>query len=370
MWPGGGSGRGLFNLIELTLPKRSFVTHSGLRVVLESLPFLERLRNAGNIGLVFEDDDYLPENTLNLMEFDQTRSVTIEEDGMAINAWMPTPSTAFKVFYSCPNLDTIKILSSEKQLMVLAEVLAEIEEDVAIKELEVHATWEPFQIGGLDLVAIAIGQYLNRLYLTLLDGYSWIIIKVVSEQCLVLERFHLEIWNENIEDEQVLQQEQVTRFPNLKDLKIKCEMYVDHLTPLLFDWVFGTRSNLTTAQYIAPLDWLTHHNISETIVKNHSSSLEMLIISNTKTNGSNPQDEEDGMRLGLEIVDYLLDKCPGISVIGNLKTWAKVDYYDPSNENYYRSKESGLGKLKQQAMDENWDLDLDLENLDFMYNVR
>ena len=42
--------RGLRQLINLTLPAKSFVTTSGLRVLLENLPCLETIKNAGKMG--------------------------------------------------------------------------------------------------------------------------------------------------------------------------------------------------------------------------------------------------------------------------------------------------------------------------------
>ena len=42
--------RGLIQLITLTLPTKSFVTPYGLKILLENLPLLETIKNAGRLG--------------------------------------------------------------------------------------------------------------------------------------------------------------------------------------------------------------------------------------------------------------------------------------------------------------------------------
>ena len=72
---------------------------------------------------------------------------------------------------------------------------------------------------------------LSRLYLTLLEGYTWSAIVAVGKYCLNVSVFHLNIWSEEIEDEECLLQRGKGHFPSLEDLKIKCEDHVDYLTP-------------------------------------------------------------------------------------------------------------------------------------------
>ena len=84
----------------------------------------------------------------------------------------------------------------------------------------------------------------------------------------------------------------------------------------------------------------------------------MLILSNTAS---------EKMEIGMPTLMYIIDNCPKISCIGNLKTWSEIDYYDAQSNFYYKSTESELGKLKAKSLASNWDLDLDLENLDFIY---
>ena len=43
-------GRGLRQLVNLTLPTKSFVTKYGLKILLENLPCLESIKNAGKMG--------------------------------------------------------------------------------------------------------------------------------------------------------------------------------------------------------------------------------------------------------------------------------------------------------------------------------
>ena len=74
----------------------------------------------------------------------------------------------------------------------------------------------------------------------------------------------------------------------------------------------------------------------------------------------------DPMRLTMDSVRWFLDRCPDLVILGNLRTWAGIDYYDPASPLFYRS-ESELSKLKAEAVANNWDLDLDAENLDYLY---
>ena len=85
----------------------------------------------------------------------------------------------------------------------------------------------------------------------------------------------------------------------------------------------------------------------------------MLLLSNTST--------DDPMELGMDTLNHLIDTCPRLCCVGNLRTWSRIDYYDPNSDNYFKSEESNLGNLKRRAVEKNWDLDLDSENLDYLY---
>ena len=120
------------------------------------------------------------------------------------------------------------------------------------------------------------------------------------------------------------------------------------------------------------MDWLTHEIVTDKLVSKHHKSLEMVILSNQSAVAAATGDDDDNnehlMRLGMDTLQYLIDTCPRLCCVGNLKTWAGIDYYDPQSEHYYQSgDQSQLGKLKQTAIKKNWNLDLDSENLDYLY---
>ena len=91
---------------------------------------------------------------------------------------------------------------------------------------------------------------------------------VVGEQCHVLTRFHMEIWDTNFEDsvqeltrpkqhsydeqdgeaDKTSKQSMVPYFQSLKDVKIKCESYVEYLPPELFYYIFDCHSQLSIVQ--------------------------------------------------------------------------------------------------------------------------
>ena len=111
------------------------------------------------------------------------------------------------------------------------------------------------------------------------------------------------------------------------------------------------------SQFIGPMEWLTHELVTSGLMP-HNKTLEMLILSNT---GETP------MPLGMETLNAIIDTCPEICCVGNLRSWTGIDYYDPHSANYYKYTESDLGKLKQKALKSNWNLDLESENLDYLY---
>jgi hypothetical protein len=82
----------------------------------------------------------------------------------------------------------------------------------------------------------------------------------------------------------------------------------------------------------------------------------MLVVSNTS---STP------LPLGMPTVRYFVDQFPNLTILGNLRTWRSIDYFDPNSAAYFRS-ESELSRLKLEAKRRNWDIDFDLEHLDFV----
>ena len=73
------------------------------------------------------------------------------------------------------------------------------------------------------------------------------------------------------------------------------------------------------------------------------------------------------MPLSISSVRWLIDQCPKLTVLGNLRTWSDIDYYDNHSPHFYRS-ESQLSQLKKEIVANNWDLDLEMENLDQLYS--
>lgn len=143
-----------------------------------------------------------------------------------------------------------------------------------------------------------------------------------------------------------------------QDFKLKCEIYVEFLPEEVFEFFFQQCRKLKIVQYIGPIDWLHHSDIVDVVTNNGLRDLEIFILSNTA----------DGkMNLGVDTVEFLLDICPNLIGLGNLKTWGKIDYFDPESE-YYMKSESLFIQMKKDALAKNWDIDFDLENCDFLYN--
>ena len=84
----------------------------------------------------------------------------------------------------------------------------------------------------------------------------------------------------------------------------------------------------------------------------------MLILNNVDLNAD--------MKLSMSSVHWLVDNCPNLTHLGNLRSWKSIDYYNVESVNFYRS-ESELSQFKEQIRLNNWDLDLEIENLNFLY---
>ena len=101
------------------------------------------------IGIVLDDSDFLPTNTLALTEFDQKQSMGsggIEvgnssnndgDDEIGIRCWTPNSISLLKLLSLCPRLKSIRLLTEERQLAVFAEALSDMEEEFIIEEVEV-----------------------------------------------------------------------------------------------------------------------------------------------------------------------------------------------------------------------------------------
>ena len=87
-------------------------------------------------------------------------------------------------------------------------------------------------------------------------------------------------------------------------------------------------------------------------------SLEMVILDNV--------DSTNNMPLSIQSVKWMVQHAPKLIMLGNLRSWCGIDYFD-SNSPYFYKSESELSRLKKEIIDKNWDVDLDIENLDHLY---
>ena len=85
----------------------------------------------------------------------------------------------------------------------------------------------------------------------------------------------------------------------------------------------------------------------------------MLIVDNVDLNAD--------MKLSMSSVHWLVENCPNLTQLGNLRSWKSIDYYNVESANFYR-QESELSRFKYHALKNNWDLDLEIENLDLLYS--
>ena len=135
-------------------------------------------------------------------------------------------------------------------------------------------------------------------------------------------------------------------------MSIKCEIYVEFLPEEVFEYFFHQCSNLRVAQFIGPVDWIVHEDMEEVVRVNGLPQLEMFVLSNTSS---------ELMQLGMRTVNLLLETCPQLVALGDLKTWRNIDYFDPSSDNFFKH-DSAFMKLKKDAQFKNWDIDFDIDN--------
>jgi hypothetical protein len=247
----------------------------------------------------------------------------------------------------------------------------QLEPLATVEHIEAHLTWSGLT-AGFELYCESLGSRLATLDLTLLDHFSWHSIAAIGRFCPGLTRLHLTLWREDMTDLAALQLPPgPAPFAGLQDLKLKCELYVDFLPEDVFEFFLHHCRCLKTVQYIAPIDWIVHQvthslnvvcspcaqDIVDLFSANPLADLEMLVLANSNT---------EAMNLGLQTVHLFLQMCPKLAVFGNLKTWRKIDFYDPNSDLYFKS-ESMFFQLKKEAIKKNWDIDFDIENLDSVY---
>merc|ERR1712126_754920 len=200
-----------------------------------------------------------------------------------------------------------------------------------IDELEVHLTWSGLT-AGFELYCERIGNTLTSLDITMLDNYSWSSILTIGCACPHLTKLHLTLWREDMADVAVLNLPHIKDrnvFSNVEDLKVKCEMYVEFLPEEVFEVFLHQCSRLRIVQYIAPIDWVIHQDLIDLFSTNPLPFLEMLVLTNTS---------HQPMDLGLASVMLCLSQCPRLTVLGDLRTWRKIDYYDPESDFYFKSE--------------------------------
>ena len=120
----------------------------------------------------------------------------------------------------------------------------------------------------------------------------------------------------------------------------------------MFEFFFSLCHNLKVAQLIGPIDWIMHEDITDIFECNPLASLEVLVLSNTSSSL---------MHLGMQTVRLFLDKCHNLVGLGDLKTWRKIDYFDPDSDLFCKN-DSAFCNLKRDAQKRNWEIDFDIEN--------
>ena len=139
----------------------------------------------------------------------------------------------------------------------------------------------------------------------------------------------------------------------LQDLRVKCEVYVEFLPEQVFEHFFQQCCNLRNVEFIGPIDWIVHADILDVFQNNSLSQCEVFVLNNTAS---------EMMHLGMMTVHLLLEKCPKLVGLGDLKTWRKIDYFDPESDFFYKT-DSMFMKLKKEAIERNWEIDFDLETI-------
>ncbi len=134
-------------------------------------------------------------------------------------------------------------------------------------------------------------------------------------------------------------------------------LQVDRFPELALHYLLGCSGPLRLVQFVCPMPWLSAATLRSFCQAGCLAHLEMLVLANTS---------DVPMDLGLDSVRDLIRHCPDLGVIANLRTWARIDYFDPASEFYFRT-ESAFSQLKRDAVSQNWDIEFDLENIDFCY---
>ena len=100
--------------------------------------------------------------------------------------------------------------------------------------------------------------------------------------------------------------------------------------------------------------------ITEYVLSLSIFSLEMVILDNV--------DSTNSMPLSIQSVKWMIQHAPKLIMLGNLRSWCGIDYFD-SNSPYFYKSESELSRLKKEIIDKNWDVDLDIKSAHSKKNI-
>ncbi len=105
------------------------------------------------------------------------------------------------------------------------------------------------------------------------------------------------------------------RFCSLVDVSVRCldpSATSSSVPQILLFILLGCSSLvLRTAQYSAPLSWLRRQHLLPLCASGRLSELQMLVLANTCAS--------EPMELGLDCAEMLLEACPELCALGNLR---------------------------------------------------
>ena len=81
--------------------------------------------------------------------------------------------------------------------MIEVEMLPQLSTNLNY-EVEAHVTWSGLT-AGLELFVLSLSS-LTSLDITMLDNYSWASIVNIGSVCVLLTKFHLTLWREDMTD--------------------------------------------------------------------------------------------------------------------------------------------------------------------------
>ena len=95
----------------------------------------------------------------------------IFEQPLTSLVFLTVEGTVTRISNLCPELKRLRVLTEDRSL----EIFAREGSGLKIEELDAHIAWS--LAFGFDLFAITFSHTLNSIKLTILDNYSWAVIK-------------------------------------------------------------------------------------------------------------------------------------------------------------------------------------------------